>query len=554
MFGINMKLSTKIWMGFILLIVIIVVVGFMSWNGITNSANKVETADDANRLVKYALNVGIAAKDYIENPNQDSADEVEKIITDIKLQADETRGKLNDAADKSRMDTIKSDAETYYQNFELYKKNYEDNIVPTRNTMITTAREFIKLCEQMKEKQQNDMIQALDNNVDMSVIKLDNKQAEDASELIKLALEARQIEKNYQLYHDKQYVTDMANKMQVILAAIDSAKSDVNSTEDKNLYDDVRQYGVEYQNAFNENVEAYNDGQDYSDTLLTTRVAFISAVESLRAEQKEEMQGLQNSTIMLVLVLSVVGVVVGIVVSLLVVRSIIGPLTEINQGLTDGAEQVASASEQLSAASQQLAEGSSEQASSLEETSATLNESSSMIQQTSDNTSRASELSLSASTASEKGSSEMKNMMQSMIEIKESSGELSKIIKVIDDIAFQTNILSLNAAVEAARAGEAGAGFAVVAEEVRNLAQRSAKAAQDTTEIIEKNLQMSEAGVSVAQRVQEALQEINQQSGELNNLIDEINTASKEQTQGINQINAAVNQMEQVTQQNAAKR
>ena len=146
----------------------------------------------------------------------------------------------------------------------------------------------------------------------------------------------------------------------------------------------------------------------------------------------------------------------------------------------------------------------------------------------------------------------MKEMMQSMTEIKNSSGELSKIIKVIDDIAFQTNLLSLNAAVEAARAGEAGAGFAVVAEEVRNLAQRSAKAAQDTTDIIEKNVKMSAAGVTVAQKVQEALQEINTQSNELNKLIDQINSASREQTQGISQINQAVSQMEQVTQQNAA--
>jgi len=255
---------------------------------------------------------------------------------------------------------------------------------------------------------------------------------------------------------------------------------------------------------------------------------------------------------MLILIISIVTVVLILIIAFLFANSIERPISKIVDNLFDSADQVASASEELSSASQQLAEGSSEQASSLEETSATLDESNSMLQQTADNTSKATEISQVASKASEKGSTQMKEMMNSMQQIKDSSGELSKIIKVIDDIAFQTNLLSLNAAVEAARAGEAGAGFAVVAEEVRNLAQRSAKAAQDTTEIIEKNVKMSTSGVNVAQKVQEALQEINTQSNELSNLIDQINVASKEQSQGIGQINQAMSQMEQVTQQNAA--
>ena len=259
-----------------------------------------------------------------------------------------------------------------------------------------------------------------------------------------------------------------------------------------------------------------------------------------------------NQLTMLILIISVVTVVLVLIIAFLFANSIEKPISQIVDNLFESADQVASASEELSSASQQLAEGSSEQASSLEETSATLDESNSMLQQTADNTSRATEIAQRASSASEKGSSQMKEMMASMTQIKDSSGELSKIIKVIDDIAFQTNLLSLNAAVEAARAGEAGAGFAVVAEEVRNLAQRSAKAAQDTTDIIEKNVKISASGVNVAQKVQEALQEINTQSNELSNLIDQINVASKEQSQGIGQINQAMNQMEQVTQQNAA--
>jgi len=222
------------------------------------------------------------------------------------------------------------------------------------------------------------------------------------------------------------------------------------------------------------------------------------------------------------------------------------------EGLTESSSQVTQASNELSGASQQLAEGSSEQASSLEETAATLNESSSMLQRTSENTTQATQISITATESSEKGQKEMTAMMDSMQKLNDSSKEISKIIKVIDDIAFQTNILSLNAAVEAARAGEAGAGFAVVAEEVRNLAQRSAKAANDTKNIIEKNIELSKNGMKVAGRVGESLSEINRESINLNTLIEEINVATKEQALGIDQINQALSQMEQVTQQNAA--
>ena len=146
----------------------------------------------------------------------------------------------------------------------------------------------------------------------------------------------------------------------------------------------------------------------------------------------------------------------------------------------------------------------------------------------------------------------MSEMMDSMNEIKKSSDQIAKIIKVIDEIAFQTNILALNAAVEAARAGDAGMGFAVVAEEVRNLAQRSAQAAKDTAAIIESNIELSEKGVNVARKVGESLSEINVQARKVNELMDEIAAASLEQSQGISQINKAISQMEKVTQQNAA--
>ena len=254
--------------------------------------------------------------------------------------------------------------------------------------------------------------------------------------------------------------------------------------------------------------------------------------------------------IMVVVGLIAIGVIM--IAGMFFVKTVTKPLTETTESLKEAANQVSTASIQLSSSSQQLAEGSAEQSSSLQETSSTLEESASMIQQNTENTRQAALLSGQAKEAADKGNQEMQEMTESMSEIKKSSDQIAKVIKVIDEIAFQTNILALNAAVEAARAGEAGMGFAVVAEEVRNLAGRSAQAAKDTAAMIENNIELSEKGVSVTRKVQETLGEITVQAKKMSDLMAEIAASSQEQSQGISQINKAIAQMETVVQQNAA--
>ncbi len=255
-------------------------------------------------------------------------------------------------------------------------------------------------------------------------------------------------------------------------------------------------------------------------------------------------------------VIALVGMALGFLLALglgfYMSASITRPINKVAKGLGEAAQQVTAASGQLSSASQQLAAGSSEQASSMEETSTTLEEILSMVQQNSENTRQADSLSALAKTAADKGNAEMQDMMESMNDLKKSSDQIAKIIKVIDEIAFQTNILALNAAVEAARAGEAGMGFAVVAEEVRNLAQRSAQAAKDTAAIIESNIELSQKGVDVARRVSGSLAEITDQAKKVNDLMNEIAAAGQEQSQGISQITKAMGQIGTTAQQSAA--
>jgi len=259
-----------------------------------------------------------------------------------------------------------------------------------------------------------------------------------------------------------------------------------------------------------------------------------------------------RDTFLQILFISLLVVVLVVVVVLLtIVKDIVTSMGQIAHDLDDSSREVSVASSQLDAASEKLAEGSTEQAASIQETSSTLEETSSMVQQNRENTKQAASLAKQSKEYASKSNQEMQRMMLAMDDLKKSSSEISKIIKVIDEIAFQTNILSLNAAVEAARAGDVGKGFAVVAEEVRSLAQRSAQAAKDTTVIIEGNISMSENGALLARDVQKSISEIDIQSNKVSELLDEISVATDEQAQGVHQINQAISQMEIVLASNA---
>lgn len=223
-------------------------------------------------------------------------------------------------------------------------------------------------------------------------------------------------------------------------------------------------------------------------------------------------------------------------------------LTQIHQS----AEQVSSGSDQVSSGAQALSQGATEQASSVEELAATISEISEQINHNAEDAKQASEQANKVGEDIQHGNEQMQEMTTAMAEIHEKSGEIAKIIKTIEDIAFQTNILALNAAVEAARAGAAGKGFAVVANEVRNLASKSAEASKDTSVLIEGSVKSVDNGMRIASETSQTLMEIVKGAEEIVQTIDRIADASQQQADAVIQVSQGVDQISSVVQTNSA--
>ncbi len=367
-----------------------------------------------------------------------------------------------------------------------------------------------------------------------------------------LVAQIRRQEKNILQRADERYITRLKEAYQNFNASVSG---------------EINNVGRAYYEAFGTIFDKVLIAQKLEDELkdlarieLREKQKYLNeAVHALKDRAHEQMVrysdeaiAMEKSARTLIIAISCAVILISLLFGWFVSNGISNVLRKIIEGLSEGSEQVASASGQVSSASQSMAEGASEQAASIEETSSSLEEMSSMTKQNADNAGQADTLMKETNQVVSQANASMGELTQSMEEISKANDETQKIIKTIDEIAFQTNLLALNAAVEAARAGEAGAGFAVVAEEVRNLAMRSAEAAKNTAEMIEGTVKKTKDGSEIVTRTNEAFGKVADSSSKVGELVGEIAAASNEQAQGIDQVNIAVSQMDQVTQQNAA--
>jgi methyl-accepting chemotaxis protein len=272
--------------------------------------------------------------------------------------------------------------------------------------------------------------------------------------------------------------------------------------------------------------------------------AFNDELESVASSNRHQRD--------LALGLFIIAACVAVVTVVVMERQVAVPLREVARRLAEGAGQVSQSASQVSDSGASIADGASRQAASLEETSATSEQVSSMAQRSAADCRSTADLVTMSQHKFDSTAASLSQLVAAMDGIAASSRSVSKIIKIIDEIAFKTNILALNAAVEAARAGDAGMGFAVVAEEVRSLAHQCAQAARDSAGIIEASIRSSNEGKSRLDEVSDSIQGVIAESGKVRVLIDQINVASDEQMRGMMQIAKSISQMEQVTQATAA--
>jgi methyl-accepting chemotaxis protein len=348
-------------------------------------------------------------------------------------------------------------------------------------------------------------------------------------------------------------------------AKLKNYEKTIEDDEDRKLYDRIGKAWPEYFVALESALELSRRGKqtEAHQSYVAKGTAALGALKSAFREASDYNRRLgermaaesqvQYGESRQILLLSLLGVIVsGSLLALVFVRGVNRVLHRMAGELAVGASQLASAASEVSSSSNSLAQGASEQAASLEETSASSEEINSMAARNSDNSRMAASLMTQSQQKFDETNLLLDECVKAMAEISSQSDSISKIIKTIDEIAFQTNILALNAAVEAARAGEAGMGFAVVANEVRNLALRCAQAAKDTAGLIEESIGKSREGQRKVDQVVAAIHTISQETANVRKLVDEVHHGSQEQARGIDEIGKAIGQMEQVTQRTAA--
>lgn len=387
------------------------------------------------------------------------------------------------------------------------------------------------------------------------------EKADDTTRMIENLLQARRHEKNYILRGEKKYIDEVNKEISQLKKQAQETRDKFKDPFDIQQMDLVLETTGQYEKAIaqlialktNPNQEESTKGlQEIDKVLIQTGRAIEKECVLVRQNQKKKMGAQMDKAQTGLIGGALVAIVIGLGMAFLLARAVTKPIHRVAEGLIDGSHQVAAAAEQVAGASESLAEGASQQAAGLEETAASMEEIASMTEENALHANQANHIMNESSKVVQKAHQAMKELNLSFIAISSASEETAKIIKTIDEIAFQTNLLALNAAVEAARAGEAGAGFAVVADQVRNLALRAAGAAKNTAHLIEDTVNKVKKGSEIVTKANEAFEKVAVTSMKAGQLVEGIATASSQQSQGIDQVNKALNEMDRVVQQNAA--
>lgn len=567
--GSTMTLGKRISMGFGILVFIMLVLGMV---GVLNmrsaSSDAVKLSDVYAPEVQVASDIFKATNDLRYNTRAFMLRDDEVALANAKKDFEVLKTYLSQAETLSTKYNLKLLADNekivsrvlanYMASVERAEKNLA-NKKAYDAAMVDSAALFLKNTDEYSSSLENSFKQAIIDKADKTVLLNKVEETIALKKIMLIVTGARVYGQRAQVKNDVSMLEKAVGRFEELYKLIAQLNASTTNLSNLEQLKNIESAAKSYEASLRGFVEVMYKSAEESKLLVKIAIEMIDAAEAVstlglntvRDVSKESTSSLNTASFVMIIGL-VLAFFISIVVAFFIIRSIVKIVTESVQSLAEGTTQVVSASEQISSASVSLAEGASSQASSVEEVSATIEQATASNNQNADNSREANILAQHSNDAAKIGNQRVVELMGAMEQITASSQKIARIIKTIDEIAFQTNLLALNAAVEAARAGEHGLGFAVVAEEVKNLAERSAGAAKEITGIIEASIDQVKMGTDVANKTKESFTDILNGIKKTSDLIGEIAISAKEQAEGMNQIAIAMGSVDQVTQQNAS--